>query len=120
MPKKRRDYAKRNAGYALRNTDRVLDRLLVLKELFTEHHPKYAEFIQNIMEGQLMVQNQVEELCRHAWGGVPKRVEQWTGSGGDYRKQKQAEREAESNNESNDSVHVPEMQGKKADYNPQA
>lgn len=98
MAKKKRDYAKRNAGYALRNTDRVLERLLELKGMFEEHHPKYAEFIQNIMEGQLVIQGQIEDLCRHAWGGVPKRVEQWTGSGGDYRKRKQAERAEAANN----------------------
>ena len=51
--------------------DRALEHLKGLHGVFEVDHPQYAEYIELIAQGQLVLQGQLAELHRLAWGRVP-------------------------------------------------
>jgi len=48
-------------------------------------YARYALLLHVGMMQALQAQGTFEDFARHAWGGVPDRVERWTNTGQDYR-----------------------------------
>lgn len=94
MPKRKRDYAKRNIAYALQSCDRVMQRLLELQAMFAGHPSNYGDLLEQIAGMQLLVQKTIEKLCLQLWGKVPANLDRWTGTGRDYVQRVKAAREA--------------------------
>ncbi len=93
MPKKRRDYAKRNAAYALQSSDRVMERLLELQEMFLGHPSNYYDLLEQMVGMQFMVHQTIEKFCIQLWGKVPANLERWTGTGREHTNRVKAARE---------------------------
>ncbi len=114
MPKKKKDYAKRDAGYALRNCDRIMVRLLTLSEMFKNHPSGMDVQLEQIAQGQLFVQNSIRQFCIKAWGKVPNDLSQWTGSGRDYVDHKRIREAREAMDEHDNDDLLSEVQTKLA------
>ncbi|KKN29044.1 hypothetical protein LCGC14_0848000 [marine sediment metagenome] len=84
MPKKKRDYAKRNAAYALQSSDRVMERLLELQEMFNGHPSNYYALLEQMVGMQFMTHQIIEKFCLQLWGKVPANLERWTGTGREH------------------------------------
>ncbi len=110
MPKKKRDYAKRNVAYALQSSDRVIERLLELQAMFEGHPSNYYQMLEQIAGMQFMVQQLIEKLCKEVWGKVPANLDRWTGTGREYIDRVKAAREAWQSEQDDDNGSVREMQ----------
>jgi len=110
MAKSKRDFMKRRLGYILVNLDRVMDHGLRLVGEFnavigldtssddydtrlaelakTNKHARYAQLLQMALYMTLQAQRTFEDFAKHAWGGVPDKIDRWTNTGQDYRKAK--------------------------------
>ena len=90
MAKKARDYAKRKAGYALQSCERVMIRMLELKDMFEGHPSGLGEYAEAIATMQLSVESAIKDFCVRAWGKVPDKAERWTGTGREHTNAMQA------------------------------
>ena len=71
MPKKKRDVLKKIASQAHNDCERCLHRIKQLHEIFAPVHPDYAEFLLQIAQGVMMIEDMIEDFWRNAWGTVP-------------------------------------------------
>ena len=109
MPKKKRDYAKRNAAYALQSSDRVMERLLELQEMFLGHPSNYYDLLEQMAGMQLMVHQTIEKFCIRLWGKVPANLERWTGTGREHTNRVKAAREEWQGAQNDDNGTVRQM-----------
>ncbi len=109
MTKKKRDYAKRNAAYALQSSDRVMERLLELQEMFLGHPSNYYDLLEQLAGMQLMVHANIEKFCLRLWGKVPANLDRWTGTGREHTNRVKAAREEWENAKDNRDSDVREM-----------
>ena len=110
MPKTKRDYAKRNAAYALQSSDRVMGRLLELQEMFHGHPSNYYALLEQLAGMQLMVHANIEKFCVRLWGKVPANLERWTGTGREHTNRVKAAREEWQSEQDDGDGDVREMQ----------
>ncbi len=110
MAKSHRDLLKRRLGYVLANLDRVMEHALELAGEFdgvlgldpqsedyeaklmemaaTNSHAKMRLLLQVGLTMALNSQKMFEQFATHAWGAVPDKIERWTNTGQDYKKEK--------------------------------
>lgn len=116
MARTKKDNRKRRLGYVLGSLDRALEHGLEivaefndalgldpnaddyaekLGKLYNEStHAKLASLLNIALMTTLQAQQTFEAFAKHAYGKVPDKVERWTSTGEDWRKQ-QAKKQAE-------------------------
>jgi hypothetical protein len=72
-----KELAKRRAARVWRHFEKALDQMAVVREMFAEHHPEYAEAIDTIAMQVCIVQSEWEDFWRSAWGELPENIESY-------------------------------------------
>lgn len=95
MPKTKQDFMKRHIGHTLHNLEVAQQHLNVVRETFQSVHPQYAKLLEASMIAIEQVSELIASFAKHAWGGIPKKLQSWRNTGQEWR-QKQKEKSIKS------------------------
>lgn len=75
---KTKQLAKRRMARIWQHLDEAVQMLVVEYGLFTYSHDDYAELLKMIAQQIMIVQSEIEDFWREAWGELPENMRSWT------------------------------------------